>query len=457
MKPYRSVLFMPGHRPELVAKGIASGADAIVLDLEDSVPDADKVAARSMVAASIDRVRADGGDVGLFVRPNGLATRTAGSDLAAVVRPGLDGIFPPKIDSAADVHRFEALLEHAEYVGGAEGLEMIVPTETAPAFQNAPEIAAASPRIGAMIGGTARHADIARAVGFEWSPEGLESLYIRSRVLIACRAAGLHPLTGLWEDVADLEGLRAFAAQGRALGFRGMIVIHPSHVPVVNEAFTPTGGRGRLLPGTHSGLRGRRGRGPGRAGLQGSPHRHRPRGDGETVAGHGRHPGHRRLTEEDMHGKYYEEFEVGMVIRHALTRTVTEMDNILFTSLTMNVQPLHLDEEFAKTTVHGQRVMNSLFTLALIGGMTVPDTTFRTTLGNLGYDKIEFPAPVFHGDTLRAETTILDKRLSKSRDDAGIVWFEHRGYNQRDEVVVRVTRVGMMMLKPDPPRPGQET
>ena len=240
MKPYRSVLFMPGHRPELVAKGIASGADAIVLDLEDSVPDAGKVAARSTVAASIDRVRAGGGDVGLFVRPNGLATRTTGSDLAAVVRPGLDGIFPPKIDSAADVHRFEALLEHAEYVGGTGGLEMIVPTETAPAFQDAPEIAAASPRIAAMIGGTARHADIARAVGFEWSPEGLESLYIRSRVLIACRAAGLHPLTGLWEDVADLEGLRAFAAQGRALGFRGMIVIHPSHVPVVNEAFTPT-------------------------------------------------------------------------------------------------------------------------------------------------------------------------------------------------------------------------
>ena len=240
MKPYRSVLFMPGHRPELVSKGIASGADAIVLDLEDSVPDADKVAARGIVAASIDRVRADGGDVGLFVRPNGLATRTAGSDLAAVVRPGLDGIFPPKIDSAADVHRFEALLSHAEYVGGTGGLEMIVPTETAPAFQNAPEIAAASPRIGAMVGGTARHADIARAVGFEWSPEGLESLYIRSRVLIACRAAGLHPLTGLWEDVADLEGLRAFATQGRALGFRGMIVIHPSHVAVVNEAFTPT-------------------------------------------------------------------------------------------------------------------------------------------------------------------------------------------------------------------------
>jgi len=231
---------MPGHRPELVAKGIASGADAIVLDLEDSVPTADKVAARGTVAASIERVRAEGHEVGLFVRPNGLAARTTGSDLAAVVRPGLDGIFPPKVDSAADVHRFEALVDHAEHVGGAEGLEMIVPAETAPAFQNAPEIAAASPRIGAMVGGTARHADIARAIGFEWSPEGTESLYVRSRVLLACRAAGVHPLTGLWEDVADLDGLGTFAAQGRALGFRGMIVIHPSHVPLVNEVFTPT-------------------------------------------------------------------------------------------------------------------------------------------------------------------------------------------------------------------------
>lgn len=158
-----------------------------------------------------------------------------------------------------------------------------------------------------------------------------------------------------------------------------------------------------------------------------------------------------------MQGKYYEELEVGVVIRHALTRTVTEMDNILFTSLTMNVQPLHLDEEFARTTVHGRRVVNSLFTLALVSGMTVPETTLGTTLGNLGFDKVEFPAPVFHGDTLRAETTIVDKRLSKSRHDAGIVWFEQFGYNQRDEVVVRVNRVGMMMLKPASPGPAEET
>ena len=240
MKPYRSVLFMPGHRPELVAKGIASGADAIVLDLEDSVPPDHKVEARHAVAESIERVRADGENIGLLVRPNGLATRMTGSDLAAVVRPGLDGIFPPKIETPADVHRYEALLDHAEHVGDTSGVEMMVPNETALAFQNVPEIAAASPRIGAMIGATARRADIAREVGFEWSTEGHESLYIRSRVLLACRASRLHALTGLWEDVHDLDGLRAFAAQGRRLGFRGMIAIHPSHVAAVNETFTPT-------------------------------------------------------------------------------------------------------------------------------------------------------------------------------------------------------------------------
>jgi acyl dehydratase len=149
-----------------------------------------------------------------------------------------------------------------------------------------------------------------------------------------------------------------------------------------------------------------------------------------------------------MRGLYFEEFEAGKTYRHALTRTVTEMDNVLFTSLTMNVQPLHLDAEFSKNTIHGQRVMNSLFTVALVGAFHVPELTMGTTLGNLGYEKIEFPHPVFHGDTLRAETTILKKRLSSSRTDSGIVWFEHRGYNQDDVLICRCERVGLMMVKP---------
>ena len=149
-----------------------------------------------------------------------------------------------------------------------------------------------------------------------------------------------------------------------------------------------------------------------------------------------------------MRGLYFEEFEIGRVYRHTLRRTVTEMDNVLFTSLTMNVQPLHLDEEFAKATIHGHRLVNSLFTMALIGGMIVPELTFGTTAGNLGYESITFPNPVFHGDTIRAESTILKKRESKSRTDAGIVWFEHRGYNQRDELVMVCKRAGLMMKTP---------
>ncbi len=149
-----------------------------------------------------------------------------------------------------------------------------------------------------------------------------------------------------------------------------------------------------------------------------------------------------------MRGLWYEEMEIGAEFKHAFTRTVTEMDNVLFTSLTMNVQPLHLDEEFAKSTIHGHRLVNSLFTMALIGGMIVPELTFGTTAGNLGYESITFPKPVFHGDTLRAESTILDKRESSSRPDMGIVWFEHRGLNQRDEIVHTCRRTGMILKRP---------
>lgn len=156
-----------------------------------------------------------------------------------------------------------------------------------------------------------------------------------------------------------------------------------------------------------------------------------------------------------MRGLYFEEFEVGRVYKHPFSRTVTEADNVLFTSLTMNVAPIHLDAEHAKTTIHGQRLVNSLLTLAFVNAWQVPELTMGTTLGNLGYEEVRFPHPVFHGDTLHGETTIVDKRLSKSRTDSGIVWFEHVGYNQRDEVVCTCKRAGLMMLRPpisDAPR-----
>ncbi len=240
MHPYRTVLFVPAHKPSWADKALASGADCIVLDLEDSVPQDSKAAARATVRETLPRLREARPEVGLFVRPNALATRAAGADLEAVVCPELDGLFTPKVENATDVVRWDTLIEWFETRNGASGLEMIIPVEMVDAITNCFEIAAASPRVGAMIGPTSEHADIARAVGYRQSREGSETLYLRSRILLACRQNGLHPLTGLWENLADLDGLRSFSDYGLQLGFRGQVVIHPSHVPVVHEVLTPT-------------------------------------------------------------------------------------------------------------------------------------------------------------------------------------------------------------------------
>lgn len=148
-----------------------------------------------------------------------------------------------------------------------------------------------------------------------------------------------------------------------------------------------------------------------------------------------------------MAGMYYEDLEPGKVIEHAIRRTVTEMDNTLFSALTYNCAPLHIDAEYAKESIFGQRLVNSLFLLGLMGGVTVFETTLGTTLGNLGYEKITFDKPVFHGDTIRVRTEILDRRLSKKRNDSGVVTFKHVALNQRDEVVCQCVRIGLMLTR----------
>jgi acyl dehydratase len=150
-----------------------------------------------------------------------------------------------------------------------------------------------------------------------------------------------------------------------------------------------------------------------------------------------------------MQGLWYEEFEVGQKFEHKLTRTVTEMDNILFSALTHNPQPLHLDRHFAEqNSEFKQPLVNSIFTLGLVIGVSVGDTTLGTTVGNLGMTDVRFPKPVFHGDTIRSTTEIVAKRESKSRPDVGIVEFMHRGYNQRGELVAECRRQGMMKKRP---------
>ena len=150
-----------------------------------------------------------------------------------------------------------------------------------------------------------------------------------------------------------------------------------------------------------------------------------------------------------MAGLYFEEFEEGQVLDHAVTRTVTEMDNVLFCALTMNPQPLHLDEEFARTTEFGQRIVNSLFTLGLVIGLSVGETTLGTTIANLGMSEVSFPKPVFHGDTLHVETEVLELRESRSRPQNGIVVFVHRAFNQRGELVASCKRSALMMRNPE--------
>ena len=146
-----------------------------------------------------------------------------------------------------------------------------------------------------------------------------------------------------------------------------------------------------------------------------------------------------------MSGKYFEELEVGALFQHQPARTITETDNLLFTALTHNPQPLHLDAEFAKQSQYGQILVNSLYTLGLVVGLSVADTTFGTTIGNLGMEQTEFPNPVFIGDTLSVSTEIVDKRESRTKPDRGIVWFKHLACNQRGEIVCECLRKGMML------------
>ncbi|WP_342641917.1 MaoC family dehydratase [Rhodoligotrophos ferricapiens] len=150
-----------------------------------------------------------------------------------------------------------------------------------------------------------------------------------------------------------------------------------------------------------------------------------------------------------MRGLYFEEFEIGQVFNHMLRRTITESDNMLFSNMTLNPQPLHIDRHFCETqTEWGQPLVNSLFTLGLMIGISVPDTTLGTTIANLGMSEVKFPHPLFHGDTVHVETEVKAKRESKSRPDAGIVEFEHRAYNQNDVLVATCRRQAFMRKRP---------
>ncbi|MFC9761744.1 HpcH/HpaI aldolase/citrate lyase family protein [Rhodococcus jostii] len=243
MRPLRSLLFVPGHREGWAEKAIAAGADGLILDLEDSVPEHLKDQGRAVAARTIGSLRAAGADVGLYVRLNALDTGITGDDIAAVAVPGLDGFVLPKTFGPDDIVRFDALVTHFERANGVDAgkLEFICCLETAEAYANCEKIAVASPRVATLFAGTARDADVSRSVGFQFTPSGEETLYLRSRALLAARANGLEfPLVGVWQDLTDHDGARNFSERNRELGFRGQVLIHPSHIALANEVFSPS-------------------------------------------------------------------------------------------------------------------------------------------------------------------------------------------------------------------------
>jgi citrate lyase subunit beta/citryl-CoA lyase len=237
------MLFVPGHKPTWAEKAVAAGTDAVILDLEDSVPAGDKDDARKIVRDTIGRLAEQDVRADVWVRPNSVDSGLFGADVEEVVVPGLAGLFLPKVFTAEEIVRIDAVVSHIEARDGLEAgsIGLIVSFETAVSMAHCEEIAAASPRVSSLLGATGPNADVGRELGFEFTPEGLETLYLRSRIILAARAAGLHhPVTGVWQDIKNVDGFRRFAEDARRLGYRGMVCIHPSHVAISNEVFTPS-------------------------------------------------------------------------------------------------------------------------------------------------------------------------------------------------------------------------
>lgn len=245
--PIRTILFVPGSEEKEVATAAEHGADAVLIDLEEPrtpFPEPERERTRAAVREFFDGPAGDAGAPRWFVRVQPPTTGQTLKDLRAVMGPTLTGILLPKVEGPADVYRAEALLTCLEAeLGLPEGQTIIYPIlETAQAIRLAYDIAVASPRVRYMGGAVSRFGDIHQAIGYRWTAEGGESHYLRSKVLIDARAAGIrYPISGMWGGATDdVDGLRRWAVELRDLGYYGMMLGEPAHVPVVNEIFSPT-------------------------------------------------------------------------------------------------------------------------------------------------------------------------------------------------------------------------
>jgi citrate lyase subunit beta / citryl-CoA lyase len=241
MKPTRSLLFVPGHKPAWMEKAIKYGADVLILDLEDSVPNNEKASARPLVKTALKSLSAQGQTCN--VRVNGFATGLTLDDLDGVMCPELNGIALPKVETVDDMKALDTLLTHLEKRHEIKPgtIKTSLGIETAKALRNAYDIITSCERVAGLSVACGPGGDASRSMGFIWSKDGTETLYIRSKAVLDARAAGIqYPTISSWWDIKDTEGLRKDALLNRSLGFRGQTVMHPTHVPIVNEVFTPS-------------------------------------------------------------------------------------------------------------------------------------------------------------------------------------------------------------------------
>lgn len=240
MKPLRTALFAPGIKDRVMAKALDSGADAVIFDLEDSVPVAAKAEARGLVGKAIAEAASRAQRPAVYVRVNGSATRLLNDDLVAVVQPGLDGIFLPKAESAEEVRDTAEIIERCEASRGmtAHTVEIVLMIESALGVYRCFDMLRASPRVATACIGGARDGDLQTDLGCSWSIEGTELMYARSKVLLDTRAAGkLYPLDGVFSDLEDDAGLRQDTKLSARLGYVGRTVIHPKQIVPVRESY----------------------------------------------------------------------------------------------------------------------------------------------------------------------------------------------------------------------------
>jgi citrate lyase subunit beta/citryl-CoA lyase len=241
IRPSRSALFVPGNRAAWIEKAAGYGADTLILDLEDSVPDQEKAPARAIVKAGLKMLKTKGQGAG--VRINGFATGLTLDDLEGIFCPELESVNLPKVETVADLNELDALLTHLERRMGMPVGQVETPLgcETAKAMRHIYEIATSCRRVKRVGLAAGPGGDAARAIGYQWTKEGTETLFLRSKAVLDARAAGIqYPTISSWWNIKDLEGLERDARWNRQLGFRGQTVMHPSHVPIVNRVFTPT-------------------------------------------------------------------------------------------------------------------------------------------------------------------------------------------------------------------------